>query len=451
MRVSYTTYLELPAALPLVRSLLLDPASLNRIFGVERNGAYWRFQNDLYTVDVRDVGLRLSWQARALVPHAATVTVEVQLHDATISTHAVVQVAMESSGLGWPFARQTLRHTIEQCVQEYAARLEALLAERSAATLTLTPVLDLVEAVSASPATAFRDEQPRRPPAERHNDWVDELAQRFPQTVAHFRAMGALDHLERVLRLERGWERILAGDVDERVHRTDGVLNGKTAQFDLIYAGGGLGLLHAALMAQVYGRRVLLFDRSEVGCAHREWNISRRELSALVDLGLVSWQELDTVVMREYRDGVVRFYDSPQSDVAARDLWLPEVLNVALDANALLRLMRRKLEAAGAVVLSGRAFREVRSAASGQGYVEVEVENLASHTSEVYSGGYCWMAWGALRRWRCCAMRVGLSLASARRLERWPRALCQAMHPMSSIQRSAIFCSVLPMHSAVSS
>jgi lycopene cyclase CruA len=126
-------------------------------------------------------------------------------------------------------------------------------------------------------------------------------------------------------------------------------------------------------MAARYGRRVMVFDRSEVGCAHREWNISRTELAALVESGVVSWDELDTVVMREYRDGLVRFHSRPHSDAPPVDLWLPEVLNVALDAGALLRLMRRKLEDAGGTVLSGRLFRRVCVRAGAPLSVEVEL------------------------------------------------------------------------------
>ncbi|NJM05273.1 hypothetical protein HC891_02105 [Candidatus Gracilibacteria bacterium] len=384
MRVSHTTYVEFPAALPLVRATLLDPASLAQICGTQRSGSCWRFEGDLYVLHSQDLGLRLSWQAQPLVAQVPTIHVELQLQDATISTHALIQVVVERPGGAQPFAAHTLRRRIGRWLQGCVRRIEPLLAERRTATLMLTPALELAEAVPVGGASSYRDEQPRRPLVERSNDWADELAMRFPQTVTHFRAMDALDHLERVVRLERGWQRILAGAYDETCHTVDAALNNKLPQYDLIYAGGGLGLLHAALMAQRYGRRILLFDRSEVGCAHREWNISRRELSALVELGLVNWQDLDTVIMREYRDGVVRFYNSPQSDVAARDLWLPEVLNVALDANALLRLMRRKLEAAGAVVLSGRAFRQVR-AAEAPGYIEVEVENTATHAREVYS------------------------------------------------------------------
>ena len=106
-----------------------------------------------------------------------------------------------------------------------------------------------------------------------------------------------------------------------------------------------------------YGYRVLLFDRGEVGCAHREWNISRDELRALVEVGFCGWDDLRDVIMAEYDSGVVRFYAGPGEQ--ATELWMPDILNVALDANALLRLARRKLEAAGGVVLDGRVFRRV--------------------------------------------------------------------------------------------
>ena len=42
----------------------------------------------------------------------------------------------------------------------------------------------------------------------------------------------------------------------------------------------GWGSRPAALARR--GLQVLVFDRDRVGAAHREWNISRRELAALV-------------------------------------------------------------------------------------------------------------------------------------------------------------------------
>lgn len=213
---------------------------------------------------------------------------------------------------------------------------------------------------------------------------VERLRPRYPQTIEHFVEMGALDHLERMMRLEAGWEQIMRGVYDATIYEIASEPLPPPA-FDLIYAGAGLGLLHAAVMAARYGRRVMVFDRSEVGNAHREWNISRAELEALVETGVVSWDELDVVVMREYREGLVRYHSGPHSDIPSTDLWLPEVLNLALDSAALLQLMRRKLEEAGGTVLSGRIFRKLRTYAGDRPGVEVELERGRGGEIERYS------------------------------------------------------------------
>jgi lycopene cyclase CruA len=214
----------------------------------------------------------------------------------------------------------------------------------------------------------------------------NDLAVHYPNTVAAFAAMGALDHLEQIARLDLIWDAIRRGDSGAVDHDVYSQLPPSTPQllpdYDLIYAGGGLGLLHAVVMAR-YGYRVLLFDRGQVGCAHREWNISRDELRALVEVGFCSWDELRDVIMAEYDAGVVRFYAWPGE--RATELWLPDVLNIALDANALLRLARRKLEAAGGVVLDGRVFRRVVANGCGSVRVQVELER-ADGLIEQYTG-----------------------------------------------------------------
>ncbi len=231
------------------------------------------------------------------------------------------------------------------------------------------------------------------------NPTHEAVAVRFPSTVAAFEAMGALDHLERIARLDAIWDEIRqplysgpsVAATDDRRPTTDDVYvsselrtqNSKLdVDFDLIYAGGGLGLLHAVVMAQRYGYRVLLFDRGEVGCAHREWNISRAELAQLVASGFCAWGELADVIMAEYERGVVRFYEAQGQ---ANELWMRDVLDVALDANALLRLARCKLEAAGGVVLDQRLFRRVVVSRSGPLRVEVELGRMDGAV-ERYSG-----------------------------------------------------------------
>jgi lycopene cyclase CruA len=112
--------------------------------------------------------------------------------------------------------------------------------------------------------------------------------------------------------------------------------------FDIIYAGGGLNLLNAAVMTQRYGLRVLVFDRFTVGAVHREWNISREELRELLDVGLLTPEDLETVIQREYCDGLVRFY-SGNIQVPPAELHLKGVLDVAVDAGKLTTLCMKKI------------------------------------------------------------------------------------------------------------
>ena len=189
-------------------------------------------------------------------------------------------------------------------------------------------------------------------------------AERYPRTAAAFAAMQADEHIARITHLDTVWHQMRTAVASNaplpqstvwRQHDNAHVASAAhTAQWcgDLVYAGGGLGLIHAVVMAQK-GYRVLVFDRFDVGCAHREWNISRYELAALVATGFCTWDELAPVIMNEYHDGIVRFY---RPDGAAVTLHLPEVLNVAIDAQALLTLARTKLCAAGGVIRDGRRF-----------------------------------------------------------------------------------------------
>lgn len=211
-------------------------------------------------------------------------------------------------------------------------------------------------------------------------------SQRYPRTHAAFAAMDANDHLERIVRLDEIWHDIrttVANDAPSLSYRTAwqslprAELMQRSAQAqwhgDLVYAGGGLGLIHAVVMAR-RGYRVLVFDRNDVGCVHREWNISRYELQALVDTGFCTWAELDTIIMNEYTDGIVRFHKKDEAEVT---LHLPEVLNVALDAGALLRLARQKFLDAGGEIRDQRRFQQVLSSESGPQQVLVTVQDDA--------------------------------------------------------------------------
>ncbi len=175
------------------------------------------------------------------------------------------------------------------------------------------------------------------------------LAPYYPQTVHFFQKMpnGEYD-LNRVYWWEKRWREGVCNPQQPRQVLFKKLGNGNPVPtYDLIYIGGALGVIHAAVMAQL-GYRVLLVERLPFGQMNREWNISRDEFQSLIDLGLFTPAEFETVIAREYIDGFNKFFDGNNpSHLKAAVLHTPTVLNVALDAEKLLRLCGEKLKSAG--------------------------------------------------------------------------------------------------------
>jgi len=169
------------------------------------------------------------------------------------------------------------------------------------------------------------------------------LAEAFahvPQAEAHLRRLQDLNSTWQSMLLS-GQSRQYAEVVFNAERESDTVP--ETNTFDIIYAGGGLNLLNAAVMTVRYGLRVLVFDRYTVGAVHREWNISRDELRELLNVGLLTPQELEFIIQREYSDGLVRFHPE-HITMPPTELHLKNVLDVAVDADKLTSLCIRKIQ-----------------------------------------------------------------------------------------------------------
>jgi lycopene cyclase CruA len=177
---------------------------------------------------------------------------------------------------------------------------------------------------------------------------VAELRPRYPRLIRSLATVpDGARHLRRLVDLDQTWVRqqfapqapplVVARGADDAPAGIE--------TFDIIYAGGGLNVLNAAVMAGIHERRVLIFDRFAVGAVHREWNISAGELHELVALGLLRPDEIDQIVQRRYRQGLVRFCGEGLR-VRQHDLWLRGVLDLAVDADALTALCLRKIRAA---------------------------------------------------------------------------------------------------------
>lgn len=206
-----------------------------------------------------------------------------------------------------------------------------------------------------------------------------ELAGRYPRTVAAFSQMpGGERSLRAIQQMETRWRELSRG-----VSPANPLIPVKEAaalpacppqaRFEVVIAGGSLGLVAGVALARL-GLKVLVFDRDRVGAAHREWNISERELSALTTHGIFTQAEIEETIANRYSRGLISF-DASGTGVPPCPLLLHGVLDVALDAQALLDLARRRFLAHGGTIVEGRAFRKLHMAVSGEVASVFEVES----------------------------------------------------------------------------
>jgi lycopene cyclase CruA len=186
-----------------------------------------------------------------------------------------------------------------------------------------------------------------------------EFRRQFPLTVENFASLPNREAwLNRVWEIERRWQMARENpQKPEEVVLFDSAPKdlAAEAEFEIIYAGGTLGLLHAAVMATKYNRRVLIFDAHTVGVTHRDWNISDEELGEFIRLGLFTQEEIETAVANRYKTGFVKFYDA-NSPIKTPPLFMDNVLDVAIEADKLLALAAVKLKKTSSKIVSHLRF-----------------------------------------------------------------------------------------------
>ncbi|PSR15524.1 FAD-dependent oxidoreductase [filamentous cyanobacterium CCP3] len=144
------------------------------------------------------------------------------------------------------------------------------------------------------------------------------------------------------------WQRYRTGDLPQHqvIDQAEAPL--ETVEWDVVICGGTLGVLVGAGLAQ-RGWRVAILERGVLQGREQEWNISRRELTALTELGLLSETELNEVIASEYNPARIQFGEGDP-------LWVEDVLNVGVDPRALLERLKVKFIEAGGKLFEHTAF-----------------------------------------------------------------------------------------------
>ncbi|NER92808.1 MAG: flavin-dependent dehydrogenase [Symploca sp. SIO1B1] len=227
------------------------------------------------------------------------------------------------------------------------------------------------------------------------------LAPYYPQTVHFFQKMANGEYdLNRVYWWEKRWREGVrnpqqpkqvvfdsrmkgTGNREQGAGNKQQTTNDKRQTYDLIYIGGALGVIQAAVMAKL-GYRVLVIERLPFGRMNREWNISRDEFQSLIDLGLFTPAEFESIIAQEYIDGFNKFFDGNNpSHLKAAILHTPTVLNIALDSEKLLQLCGDKLKSAGGEIWDETEFIKVDVEPE---QVVVNLQNLPTQSHRQVSG-----------------------------------------------------------------
>ncbi|KAK2377399.1 receptor protein EIX2 [Trifolium repens] len=115
--------------------------------------------------------------------------------------------------------------------------------------------------------------------------------------------------------------------------------------YDVIVCGGTLGIFIAtALCAR--GLRVAVVERNVLKGREQEWNISRKELLELVEVGVLEEDDIEKVTSAKFNPNRCGFEKKG-------DIWVNDILNLGVSPVRLIEIVKKRFIALGGVILEG--------------------------------------------------------------------------------------------------
>ncbi len=118
--------------------------------------------------------------------------------------------------------------------------------------------------------------------------------------------------------------------------------------WDVVICGGTLGILLGTALVQK-GWRVALLERGELRGRRQEWNTSRHELQVLVELELLTPEQLEDAIASEFNPNRIAFHGGPE-------FWVKDVLNVGVSPVYLLECLKQRFVEAGGYLFENTRF-----------------------------------------------------------------------------------------------
>lgn len=115
--------------------------------------------------------------------------------------------------------------------------------------------------------------------------------------------------------------------------------------FDVIVCGGTLGIFLATALS-VKGLRVGIVERNILRGREQEWNISRKELLELAEVGILTEDDINDSIAASFNPNRCGFEGKG-------DIWVEDILNLGISPSKLIDIMKERFKSLGGVILEG--------------------------------------------------------------------------------------------------
>ena len=125
-------------------------------------------------------------------------------------------------------------------------------------------------------------------------------------------------------------------------------------EFDVVVSGGTLGIFYAAALQKI-GYKTAVVERGKVAGRAQEWNISRKELQALVRLEILTNEDIEAIISIEFNPVRVGFKTDTSQDTKnpGFEVYVNDILNLGVKPDRLIELMKQKYESLGGIIMEG--------------------------------------------------------------------------------------------------
>ncbi|KAJ4981737.1 hypothetical protein NE237_032574 [Protea cynaroides] len=115
--------------------------------------------------------------------------------------------------------------------------------------------------------------------------------------------------------------------------------------FDVLICGGTLGIFLATALSSK-GLRVGIIERNLLKGREQEWNISRKELMELVEVGILTEDDVEQIT-------AVKFNPNRCGFEGKGEIWVEDILNLGVSPSKLIELMKARFTSLGGVIFEG--------------------------------------------------------------------------------------------------